>query len=309
MGRFIILDSNFTGEGADLPFDAPDPLLLDLINNAAYQAYSLRKLTNDYTGPAVTVRRSSDSTTADIGFTSAGLLDTAALLAFAGSGDAFVTTWHDQSGNNRDLAQATAASQPQIVAAGALVTLGSTPGMSFGTDRHLRHSAPGFASLVAAGGATLCEVHVDKTNTVSYGETDQSSTGGRFIPWFWSSATPPVLNATVFDAAGTSQSNGASFTTAAVDEVHADLFVKPLGAGATRHRDGTQRATSTTWNPVLPNNTTVATLGGWANSTTPSVVSSDYSGKVGEHILFAGVLDAGEIATLDTSQSAYFGLA
>ena len=42
---------------------------------------------------------------------------------FSGQGfDAFVTTWYDQSGNGRNATQATAASQPQIVADGVVVT-------------------------------------------------------------------------------------------------------------------------------------------------------------------------------------------
>lgn len=42
---------------------------------------------------------------------------------FSGQGfDAYVTTWYDQSGNGRDATQATAASQPQIVADGVVVT-------------------------------------------------------------------------------------------------------------------------------------------------------------------------------------------
>ena len=62
--------------------------LLDLFPNAA-AAYSLRKLRAAYSGSAVRVRRSSDNTEQDIGFTAQGELDTASLLSFVNSGEVF----------------------------------------------------------------------------------------------------------------------------------------------------------------------------------------------------------------------------
>lgn len=58
-------------------------LLLDVVPDAA-AAYSLRKLRGAYIGSAVRVRRSSDSTEQDIGFTTEGELDTTSLLSFVG---------------------------------------------------------------------------------------------------------------------------------------------------------------------------------------------------------------------------------
>ena len=51
------------------------PLLLDIYTGAA-AAYSVRKLRNAYTGSAIRVRRSSDNTEQDIGFTALGELNT-----------------------------------------------------------------------------------------------------------------------------------------------------------------------------------------------------------------------------------------
>lgn len=70
--------------------------------------------------PLIRVRRSSDNAELNIGSTSSGALDTAALLAFAGVGSAFVVTLYDQSGNGKDATQATAAAQPRVVNAGVL---------------------------------------------------------------------------------------------------------------------------------------------------------------------------------------------
>jgi hypothetical protein len=98
-------------------------LLLDTYTGAAV-AYSLRKLRTDYTGAAIRVRRT-DLAEQDIAFDSNGDLDTTALLSFVGTGvlnNGFITTWYDQSGNANDATQATALSQAQIVASGAVIT-------------------------------------------------------------------------------------------------------------------------------------------------------------------------------------------
>jgi hypothetical protein len=94
-------------------------LLLDDYPNSAV-AYSLRKLRTAYTGSAIRVRRSSDNAEQDINFVG-GDLDTASLLTFCGAGNGFITTWYDQSTNANNATQATAASQAQIVSAGALI--------------------------------------------------------------------------------------------------------------------------------------------------------------------------------------------
>lgn len=94
-------------------------LLLDTYPNASV-AYSLRKLRTAYSGSAIRVRRSSDNTEQDIGF-SGNDLDTASLLTFCGAGNGFITTWYDQSTNANNSTQATAATQAQIVASGALI--------------------------------------------------------------------------------------------------------------------------------------------------------------------------------------------
>ena len=108
--------------------------ILDQLGVSAAAAYSLRKVRSG-AALAIRVRRSSDNAEANIGFAWNGDLDTAALLAHVGSGDGFVTTWYDQSGNARNATQATAANQPQIVSNGAIETQNGRPMPLFdGTD-------------------------------------------------------------------------------------------------------------------------------------------------------------------------------
>lgn len=105
-------------------------LLLDSYPNAAV-AFSLRKLNSAYTGSAIRVRRSSDNDEQNIGFTGTGDLDTSSLTSFCGSGNGFVTTWYDQSGNARNATQTTAANQPQIVNSGSVILNNSKPAVRF----------------------------------------------------------------------------------------------------------------------------------------------------------------------------------
>jgi hypothetical protein len=95
---------------------ASSPLLLDIYTGAA-AAYSLRHLRTVYTGSCIRVRRSNDNAEQDIGF-SGGVIDSASLASFVGSNSGFVTTWYDQSGNGRNMTQATLSIQPRIVLSG-----------------------------------------------------------------------------------------------------------------------------------------------------------------------------------------------
>ena len=86
---------------------------------------SLDKLDINYTGSAIKVRRSSNNDELDIGFVN-NKLDTASLLDFVGSGNAFVTIIYDQVGSN-NMTQTTANLQGQIVRNGEVILKGGKP--------------------------------------------------------------------------------------------------------------------------------------------------------------------------------------
>lgn len=105
---------------------------LDAFTTDLAGAWSVvRRLLTDYTGPLGRARRSSDSTELDIGYNADGSLDTAALLAFAGAGDAFWRYIYDQSGAGIDLDQGMGAHQAKCVASGSLLTNAGQPVMQF----------------------------------------------------------------------------------------------------------------------------------------------------------------------------------
>jgi hypothetical protein len=85
---------------------------------------SLDLLDTNYTGFCIKVRRSNNDEL-DIGFVN-GLLDTASLLTFVGSGNGFVKTIYDQVGSN-NMTSTTFLRQGQIVSSGSIITLGGKP--------------------------------------------------------------------------------------------------------------------------------------------------------------------------------------
>jgi hypothetical protein len=139
-------------------------------------AYSLRKIRSAYTGSAITVRRSSDNTSTNIGFDSSGNLDTTTLLSFVGSGTGFVSVWFDQSGNGYNLVQDTSVRQPVIVLSGVLYTLNNKPAIF--------HSELNIAKFLKASfGSTFTGV----MSAINVG-SNLATTGGTFL---WSGSNSP----------------------------------------------------------------------------------------------------------------------
>ena len=103
---------------------------LDTITSSRAATYSLRQLEASYTGQAVRVRRDSDNTETDIAFLT-GELNTGSLNTFCGANSCFVTTWYDQSGNQKNATQITPSMQPRIVNAGVIDMSGNRPSLVF----------------------------------------------------------------------------------------------------------------------------------------------------------------------------------
>ncbi len=145
-------------------------------------AYALRQLSSNYNANTINVRRSSDFTTLDIGFTSNGDLDTATLKTFVGSGNGYITTWYDQSGYGNNAIQATQATQPQIMNSGYIYRINALPAVYFAGAQYL-NSPTGFT---ANSDYTLAAV-ANQTSTSTAGSiiggTSGSGCGGHIL-WF-----------------------------------------------------------------------------------------------------------------------------
>jgi len=185
--------------------------LLDTYPGASV-AYSLRLLSSTYAGSAIRVRRSSDNTEQNIGFSS-GELDTAALLSFCGAGNGFVTTFYDQSGNAKNSVQTSAGSQPRIVLSGSLETLNSKS-----TINYISATATGtpLQNVTAQSIFTVAQV-----NSYSSLQSLVSFDGSQYGPWIRSYSpnywrTPNTAPTDTFDFTHSSNMyfNGNLHTTA-----------------------------------------------------------------------------------------------
>lgn len=151
---------------------------------------TVRALYGSYTGSLYQVRRSSDSTTRDIGVvTAGGRADAAAQDAFCAGATCVITTVYDQSGHGNDLkyqgpggaggsdTPATATSETLTVAGGKAYSLYIKPGNSYWRDGHLTGmptgSAPEASYMVTSG------THVNSGCCFDYGnsETDRRADG------------------------------------------------------------------------------------------------------------------------------------
>lgn len=167
--------------------------LLDSYSGALV-ACSVRKLDKDYTGQCMRVRRSSDNTETDIGFTIGGNLDEDALLSFVGSGSGFITTWYDQSGNSNHATQTTSGYQPRIVLSGSTDTVNGKPGPYFYNSYF---SLPGSVAAYFSGYRLPGSVHVVLKNTtsehVSFIGLGGNGAGGTSTRWFMLGANANYL--------------------------------------------------------------------------------------------------------------------
>lgn len=125
-------------------------LLLDTLSSTPLFSYSLRKLKTSYAGAAIRIRRSSDNSEQDIGFSS-GNLDTPAISSFVGANSAYITKWYDQTGNSYDAVQATQGEQPRIVNAGTIETLSSKNVIRFTGSNFLAVTGLPINSATATG--------------------------------------------------------------------------------------------------------------------------------------------------------------
>ena len=109
------------------------PGILDLTK--ATMAFSLRALSvNTYEIPAIRIRRSSDNTLKD--FTPLQI-DNGEIETWVGSGNGFVHTWYDQSGNGNHARQVANSFQPYIVENGSFVFINGSRGLDFKNGRFL----------------------------------------------------------------------------------------------------------------------------------------------------------------------------
>ena len=132
---------------ANLP--AETGFLADYPNSAA--AYSVRSLSNNAIKCMRVRRFVPPYDEKDIGFTPAGDLDEAAIVAFGGSHVLVVSAWYDQSGNSNHAEQIAPNSQPQIYDGSAVITKGTNNNPAL----HFDNNFLDLTSAIFTGDATF----------------------------------------------------------------------------------------------------------------------------------------------------------
>ena len=124
-----------TSTNTPTPTPTSSPAGSYLLDNAyasdVVGAFSLRRLSSSYSGSVITVRRSSDNTETNIGFSGSGL-DETALTTFCSGANCFVKTWFNQDGSGKNATQTTTSRQPKIYdSVTGILTQNGKPALSF----------------------------------------------------------------------------------------------------------------------------------------------------------------------------------
>jgi hypothetical protein len=275
-------------------FFSSSRLILDGLNSSA--AYSLRKLRTEYLGAAINVRRSSDSATQDIGFTASGDLDTVTLLAFVGTGNGFVRTWYDQSGNGRNAAQTILAWQPRIVSNGTIETQNGKP-----TIRQL--TGRGFVASVPITGSTLTAnavASLDEQGGNYYKGLMSISNDGNFD---WASVPRGVLLLQVDIQASIAGFRDSAYTSIVGITIGTQFVATNIfdGTNNTLWKDGIAGPTVASAGNFL---TTLLSIG---ERLVPGV-SSPWIGTFSEAILFTSALSTTDRQTIERNQGQFYGI-
>tara|TARA_B100001093_G_scaffold184065_1_gene176692 strand:+ start:1105 stop:2064 length:960 start_codon:yes stop_codon:yes gene_type:complete len=192
---------------------APAAKLLDTYSSAA-AAYSLRQLSNSYSGPVLQIRRASDNVEVDVSFDTNGVvslnsritnvteettgsstsLTTSATTlgefvanasytdadGLGATDSALIQCWYDQSGNSNDSTQNTASAQPTIVSSGALIEENGSPVINFNED-HLLSSA--WMTQLSPMSFSLVQVPANVSREVLIGVNTATPYTTAFINW------------------------------------------------------------------------------------------------------------------------------
>lgn len=280
--------------------------LLDDYPNAA-AAYSVRKLRSAYTGSAIRVRRSSDNTEQDIGFVN-NALDTSSLTSFCGSGNGFVTTWYDQSGNARNATQTTAANQPQIVSSGSVLNINSKPSLQFdgSNDRLEVPSSTATFNFIHNGGLAQIANVVKISSSGSNGFMGNNAGASANIGFFWGQ-----------------------------DPTYAPVFVVTSGGGFPVIADAPQNAVSNLqylfYNEIDADNATASNRGKLyinngssynnTQTTSPSTLNASFNLQIGamgnnilplngnhQELIIWNLLNTGDRTGIQSNINTYYGI-
>lgn len=213
--------------------------------------------------------------------------------AIASSASGFVSAWYDQSGNGRDLIQATSTFQPRIVNSGVVDISGLAPIVRF-------LGGNGLYRLNAALTTQMMNVVGFITATSGVQHFVRQDAGGQSI---WLRALNTSLN---FALPSTSTSVNATYTSANLNRLTVISGTGSESGLARLFANGSQLSTANSLSPVTYTNNLGVGMQGLSapGGTSPETLI----GAIAEICLFPSSLSTADRQTLERNQGTYYGI-
>jgi hypothetical protein len=295
----VVADTGAAPDSGDGGCVTNDPTVatfpLDAVSGAT-AAYGLRKLRAAYSGPLVTVVRESDGTSMTVSANAKGNFPSCTVATFAAGGLLAVTKWFDQSGNGYDVVEPTptgsfSAQAPTL----AFNVHDNYPAVAFtyaasnyltGSFPWVDGGSPWSSSVVLLGGVAAAGSFQP---IFDYGDVGSGATGGSIFGLLEASGQ------FVFSFGPYGYNDVSTITTTAPST----YAIASTGASATGTVDGTSFTPSYGVQNVSGSTFVIggspAQFGIWLN------------GDIATLLLYPEALTAMQVATLQSSDRAYYG--
>lgn len=219
------IDVNYVYRGTTLIWQKSNFLLDNNYATGSIAAFSLRKLSSTYTGPAIVVRRASDNATQSINFLANGDLDQSAISTFCGASNGFVRMWLNQYPGGAHAIANLNNRQPQIYSsASGVFNFAGKPYMNF---------AGAQTFLVSNFSTPALYTHIISGSFSSYFVEHGDSTGDKFYCYSLGGSYVSATRTTKLEDAGALSFNGAGlkYLTFMVAGLTASLASGTYGTG------------------------------------------------------------------------------
>jgi hypothetical protein len=218
-----------------------------------------------------------------------GELDAEALLSFVGTGNGFVRTWYDQSGNFRHATQTLVLGQPRIVSNGVIETQNGRPTVVQTTADQTLPIIGSFTGSTSATGVFVFRQLIG--NAGAHGFRFQFGGVNNHAPWLDGNAYDSFFSSIrqVFNNYGLASSPSTNTLT-----IHT---ARQTGTALQVFKNGTQIDGNKTVSFQLPDAPSLFTLG-----------ASGGTAAVSEAIVFGTAISTTDRQTIERNQGQYYGI-
>ena len=277
-------------------------LLLDTYTGAA-AAYSFRELNSSYSGDCVRVQNDS-GTNLDVGFVN-NYLDTASISTHCGSGDGKIVTWYDQSGNGRDITQASTSAMPKLFIGGTFNLVNSKVGANFdGNDRLVTgqvslHSGAWYCTSAAKMGNS-----VTATNMQLWSQDDSNTRTRLRIAQYLRTHTSAAARSVMFNTSTSNFQNTASPTIAAKTQYQISAYVDTSATEIKTFVNSTNTNSATSFTGTAAARTHEAAMGSNVHGSTPAAY---FEGDIQELLMWPNAQSSNRSA-IETNLDTYYSI-